>query len=102
MFPLNALMMFCYMSVQSLFISSLVITVLIRAGQPVHKVHIILIPGQPVHKVHIILIPGQRGEEGQPQQFIVRATFSLFSRPSYLGILVLVFKRFQFSKIKLF
>ena len=89
MFPLNALMMFCYMSVQSLFISSLVITVLIRAGQPVHK-------------VHIILIPGQRGEESQPQQFIVRATFSLFSRPSYLGILVLVFKRFQFSKIKLF
>ena len=29
------------------------------------------------------------GEEGQAQQFIVRATFSLFSRPSHLGILVL-------------
>jgi len=30
-----------------------------------------------------------RGEEGQPQQFLVRATFSSFSRPSHLGILVL-------------
>ena len=75
MFSLNALMMFCYMSVQSLFISSLVLTVLVRAGQPVHRVHIILI--------------GQRGEESQPQQFIVRVTFSLFSRPSHLGTLVL-------------
>jgi len=25
-----------------------------------------------------------RGEEGQPQQFLVRATFSSFSRPSHL------------------
>ena len=31
----------------------------------------------------------QRGEEGQPQQFLVRDTFSSFSRPSHLGILVL-------------
>ena len=30
-----------------------------------------------------------RGEEGQPQQFLVRASFSSFSRPSHLGILVL-------------
>ena len=30
-----------------------------------------------------------RGEEGQPQQFLVRATFSSFSRPSHLEILVL-------------
>ena len=29
------------------------------------------------------------GEEGQPQKFLVRATFSSFSRPSHLGILVL-------------
>ena len=30
-----------------------------------------------------------RGEEGQPQQILVRATLSLFSRPSHLEILVL-------------
>ena len=35
-------------------------------------------------------------EEGLLQQFLARATFSPFSRPSHLGILV------QFSKIKLF
>ena len=29
-----------------------------------------------------------RGEEGQPQQFLVRATFSSFSRPRHLKILV--------------
>ena len=29
------------------------------------------------------------GEEGQPHQSLVRTTFSLFSRPSHLGILVL-------------
>ena len=29
------------------------------------------------------------GEEGQPQQFLVRATFSPFYRQSHLGILVL-------------
>ena len=28
------------------------------------------------------------GEEGQPQQFLVRVTFSSFSRPSHLEILV--------------
>ena len=31
----------------------------------------------------------ERGEEGQPQKFLVRATFFLFSRPSHLEILVL-------------
>ena len=35
----------------------------------------------------ITIIKG--GEEGQPQQFLVRATFSSFSRPSHLEILVL-------------
>ena len=30
----------------------------------------------------------QRGEEGQPQQFLVRTTFSSFSSLSHLGILV--------------
>ena len=30
-----------------------------------------------------------RGEEGQPHQFLVRATFSSFSLPRHLGILVL-------------
>ena len=30
-----------------------------------------------------------RGEEGQSQQFLVPATFSSFSRPSHLEILVL-------------
>ena len=30
-----------------------------------------------------------RGEEGQPHQSLVRATFSSFSRPSHLEILVL-------------
>ena len=28
------------------------------------------------------------GEEGQTQQFLVRATYSLFSRSSHLGVLV--------------
>jgi len=37
----------------------------------------------------ILQKPIEGGEEGQAQQFIVRATFSLFSRPSHLGILVL-------------
>ena len=32
---------------------------------------------------------GWRGEEGQPQQFLARATFSSFYRPSHLEILVL-------------
>jgi len=32
----------------------------------------------------------QRGEEAQPQQFLVWATFFSFSRPSHLGILVLI------------
>ena len=31
----------------------------------------------------------RRGEEGQPQKFLVRATFSSFSCPSHLEILVL-------------
>ena len=31
----------------------------------------------------------QWGEEGQPQQFLVRAPFSSFSRPSHTKILVL-------------
>ena len=31
----------------------------------------------------------QRGEEGQPQQYLVRARFSSFTRPSHLEILVL-------------
>ena len=30
----------------------------------------------------------RRGEEGQPHQFLVRATFSSFYRPSHLKILV--------------
>ena len=34
-----------------------------------------------------------RGEEGQSKQFLVRATFSLFSRPSHRGSLVLRFLR---------
>ena len=34
------------------------------------------------HSVH-------RGEEGQPQQFLVRATFSSFSRPSHIEFIVL-------------
>ena len=29
-----------------------------------------------------------RGEEGQPQEFLIQATFSPFSRPSHLEILV--------------
>ena len=32
------------------------------------------------------------GEENQPQQFLVRATFSSFSRPSHLEILVFLEK----------
>ena len=36
-----------------------------------------------------ISLTQERGEEGQPQQFLVRATFSSFSRPSHLKILVL-------------
>ena len=47
----------------------------------------------------------QWGEEGQPQQFLVRATFSSFSRPSYLKILVLskiFFKRLILAKIRIF
>ena len=31
----------------------------------------------------------QRGEEGQPHQSLVRTTFSLFSRPNHIEILVL-------------
>ena len=45
------------------------------------------------------------GEEGQPQQFLVRATFSSFSRPSHLEILVLTtlcFLSVKSSKIELF
>ena len=36
-----------------------------------------------------LLCCASRGEEGQPQQFHVRATLSSFSRPSHLEILVL-------------
>ena len=36
-----------------------------------------------------ISLTQERGEEGQPQQFLVRATFSSFSRLSHLRILVL-------------
>ena len=43
-----------------------------------------------------ISLTQERGEEGQPQQFLVRATFSSFSRPSHLEILVLPI---LFSKI---
>jgi len=32
---------------------------------------------------------GLKGEEGQPQHFLIRATFSSFSRPNHLKILVL-------------
>ena len=45
------------------------------------------------------------GEEGQPQQFLVRATFSSISRPSHLKILVfsiLFFLSVSSSQIKLF
>ena len=45
------------------------------------------------------------GKEGQPQQFLVRATFSSFSRPSHLEILVLTtlcFLSVKSSKIELF
>ena len=43
-----------------------------------------------------ISLTQERGEEGQPQQFLVRATFSSFSRLSHLEILVLPI---LFSKI---
>jgi len=42
--------------------------------------------------IYMLRIAGKtagRGEEGQPQQFLVRAAFSSFSRPSHLEILVL-------------
>ena len=45
------------------------------------------------------------GEEGQPQQFLVRATFSSFSRPSHLVIFVLSIScvlKFPFLKDKIF
>ena len=42
-----------------------------------------------VFKIYILNII-VKGEEGQPQQFLVRATFSPFSRPSHLEILVLI------------
>ena len=35
------------------------------------------------------LTTDEQGRKGQPQQFLVRATFSSFSRPSHLEILVL-------------
>ena len=38
----------------------------------------------PTHKTWV-----EGGEEGQPQQFLVRATFSSFSHPSHTKILVL-------------
>ena len=37
-----------------------------------------------------------RREEGQPQQFLVRATSSSFSRPSHLKILILPTDRYAF------
>ena len=35
------------------------------------------------------VLEGEESEEGLPQQFVVRATFSSFSCPSHLEILVL-------------
>ena len=39
--------------------------------------------------LYLLWLPVSRGEGGQPQQFVVRATFFSFSRPSHLEILVL-------------
>jgi len=49
-----------------------------------------------------LLCCASRGEEGQPQQFHVRATFSSFSRPSHLEILVLSILLFLKCPDKLF
>ena len=40
-------------------------------------------------KTFLIVHPAHQGKEGQTQQFLVWATFSSFSRPSHLEILVL-------------
>jgi len=45
--------------------------------------------GRSVHVFYSEIPSIYQGEEGQPQQFLVRATFSSFSRPSHLEILVL-------------
>ena len=42
-----------------------------------------------VYELFTKILSVEREEEGQPQQFLVWATFSSFSRPSHLKILVL-------------